>query len=81
MERIFSIEINSKDHISVLTLSDENKGHVLFEGNLGILSVFEVYDDVIELVGSNGVIRLCLTCEELRKLAAKSCDESTKFKI
>ena len=73
LERIFSVEIESKDHISVLTLSDESKGQVLFEGNLGFLSEVEVYDDVIELVGSNGVLRFSLTCDELKKIAAKSC--------
>ena len=77
MKRIFSVEMKSKKDISILSLSDENKGHVVFEGNLGEYTDFEVYTDGVELVGSNGTLRFTVSTDDFKQIVS-SWDKFTK---
>jgi hypothetical protein len=68
LEHIFSVEMNSKKYVKSISISDDNRDRVLFEGNLGKLVEISIAEgDVLELIGVNGVLRLSLTKEQLRQ--------------
>ena len=68
MEHVFSVEMNSKRHVKNISISDDTRDRVLFEGNLGKLLGLSIAEgDVLELVGGNGVLRVSLTREQLRQ--------------
>jgi hypothetical protein len=68
LEHIFSVEMNSKKYVKSISLSDDTRDRVLFEGNLGKLVELSVAEgDVFELIGGNGVLRVSLTKEQLRQ--------------
>jgi hypothetical protein len=48
---------------------DEPQEHVLFEGSLGELEELSMVEDaMLELRGANGILRIDLSEEELRKM-------------
>ena len=47
MERGFSVEMASKNHVRTLVVSDESQGKVLFEGNLGELKALEMVEEIV----------------------------------
>ena len=68
MEHMFSIEMKSKKHVKSISISDEARDRVLFEGNLGgMLELSIVEGDVLEFIGVNGVLRIGITEKQLRK--------------
>jgi len=68
LENMFSVEIKSKRYVKSISISDEAHDRVLFEGNLGeLLELSLVEGNVLELVGVNGVLRVAVTEEQLRK--------------
>ena len=68
MEHSFSVDMKSKKHVKSISISDEAHDRVLFEGNLGeLLELSLVEGDVLELIGVNGVLRVELAMEQLRK--------------
>jgi hypothetical protein len=68
LEHSFSVEMNSKKHVKSISISDEAHDRVLFEGNLGELLELSIAEgDVLEFIGVNGVLRVGLTEEQLRK--------------
>jgi hypothetical protein len=68
VEHSFSVEMKSKKHVKSISISDEAHDRVLFEGNLGeLLELSLVEGDVLEFIGVNGVLRVGLTEEQLRK--------------
>jgi len=68
LEHTFSVEMKSKKHVKSISISDEAHDRVLFEGNLGeLLELSFVEGDVLEFVGVNGVLRVAVTEEQLRK--------------
>jgi len=68
VEHTFSVEMKSKKHVKSISISDEAHDRVLFEGNLGeLLELSLVEGDVLEFIGVNGVLRVGLTEEQLRK--------------
>jgi hypothetical protein len=68
LEHIFSVEMNSKKYVKSISISDDNRDRVLFEGNLGkLVEISSAEGDVLELIGVNGVLRLSLTKEQLRQ--------------
>jgi hypothetical protein len=68
LEHTFSVEMESKRHVKSISISDEAHDRVLFEGNLGeLLELSLVEGDVLEFVGVNGVLRVAVTEEQLRK--------------
>jgi predicted Rossmann-fold nucleotide-binding protein len=69
MEHTFSIEMKSKKHVRRMSVSDESHDRVLFEGSLGELEeLFMVEGAVLEVKGANGVLRIDLSEDELRKM-------------
>ena len=65
----FSVQLSSKECVKHVSLSDSTKDEVLFEGFLGELESLGIIDDaVVEFKGSNGVLRLDLTRDELVRL-------------
>ena len=71
VEHSFSVEMKSKRHVKNISISEEAHDRVLFEGNLGeLVELSLVEDDVLEFIGVNGVLRIDLTEERIRKLLA-----------
>ena len=69
MEHAFSIEMKSKKHVKHISLSDESHEHVLFEGSLGKLEELSMVEGaVLEVKGTNGILRIDLSEDELRKM-------------
>jgi len=72
MEHSFSIEMKSKKYVKHISLSNESHEHVLFEGALGELEELSMVEGaVLEIRGANGVLRIDLSEEELRKLLSQ----------
>jgi hypothetical protein len=72
MGHIFSVEIKSKSHVKNITISDEAHDRVLFEGDLGDLEeVAFIGGSMLEVRGTNGVLRIELGEEETRKLMSQ----------
>jgi len=68
LEHTFSVEIKSKKYVKSISISDEAHDRVLFEGNLGeLLELSIAEENVLEFVGVNGVLRVAITEEQLRK--------------
>ena len=62
----FSIEMTSKRDIDTISVSNESKAEVMFEGELGGLVQVEFIEGIImQITGENGVIRIDLTEKEL----------------
>jgi len=71
MEHSFSVEMRSKSFVKRISISDEAHDRVLFEGNLGELKELSLAEgDVLEFIGVNGVLRIGITEEQLRKTLA-----------
>jgi len=65
----FSVEMKSKAYVKSISISNEAKDRVLFEGDLGELEeVVFVGGSMLEVRGSNGVLRVELGQSETRKL-------------
>jgi len=68
----FSIEMASKSHIDTISVSNEPKTEVMFEGELGGLVQIEFIEGIIlQITGDNGVFRIDLTEKELSHGLAK----------
>jgi hypothetical protein len=66
---IFSVEIESKQHVRNISISDEAHDRVLFEGDLGALSEVSIIEScALEIVGANGVLRIELDAETLLRV-------------
>jgi hypothetical protein len=71
VENVFSIEMKSKKYVKSISISDEDRDRVLFEGDLGELRELTLSEgDVLEFIGVNGILRIGLTEEQLRKILA-----------
>ena len=69
LKHIFSVEMKSKKHVKNISISDEAYDRVLFEGDLGDqVEAFLVEDDVLEFIGTNGVLRIGISKPELQKI-------------
>jgi len=69
----FSVEIESKKHLTNVSISNKPHERVLIEGFLGEFSEIEVVENVlIQFTGASGVLRIDLSKDELwQKLSAK----------
>ena len=68
----FSVELKSKKYVTSVSLSDQGREGVLFEGILGELKEIGMLEDaILFIIGSNGTLRVDLTEEELREMLAK----------
>ncbi len=67
MEHAFSVEMNSKNQVKNISISNEAHDRVLFEGNIGqLLELSLVESNVLEFIGTKGVLRVAVTEEQLR---------------
>jgi len=72
MEHAFSIEMKSKKHVRHISVSNESHDRVLFEGSLGKLEELSMVEGaVLEVKGANGVLRIDLSEDELRKMLSQ----------
>jgi len=70
--------MKSKKHVRHISVSNESHERVLFEGFLGELEGLSMVDGaVLEVKGTNGVLRVDLTVEDLRGMLSggKQCKE------
>jgi hypothetical protein len=71
-EHMFSIELNSKEHVRRFALPNENGGNVLIEGFLGKLQSLSFTEGLmVEIQGINGTLRMDLSEKELERLLPK----------
>lgn len=65
----FSIEMKSKRHVKNISITDEQRNSVLFEGHLGELERLSMIEGLaLEVRGTNGTLRIDLSEEELRTI-------------
>ena len=70
--RGLSVEMASKRYVKSLIVSDEVRGRVLFEANIGnLIGLSSVDGRVLEVRGTNGTLRVDLTEEELEAMLSK----------
>ncbi|MCX6654049.1 MAG: hypothetical protein NTY03_02885 [Candidatus Bathyarchaeota archaeon] len=70
--RSLSLEMVSKRYVKSLIVSDEVRGRVLFEADIGkLLGLSSVDGRVLEVRGTNGTLRVDLTEEELEAMLNK----------
>jgi hypothetical protein len=66
MDRGFTAEISSKRYVKNVSISNEAHDRVLFEGVFGELrEIYMVDDKVLEIVGTEGTLRIDITKQEL----------------
>jgi len=66
---VFSVELKSKRHVRNISISNEARDRVLFEGDLGELEeVAFIGGSMLEVRGTNGVLRVELGQRETEKL-------------
>ena len=69
MRGVFSVEIESKDHVRSISISDEAHDRVLFEGDLGrLLEVSIIEGSALEMVGEYGVLRMDIDEDVLQRV-------------
>jgi hypothetical protein len=64
-ERVFSVVLKSKSAIKIASLGANGTSEVLIEGSLGTLKSARFLDEILEVFGTFGVLRLDLVREEL----------------
>ena len=61
--------MKSKDHLRNISISNESREGVFFEGNLGDLGELSIVEGaMLEVRGSNGVLRIEISDVELMKI-------------
>ena len=76
LERYFSLELVSRENLEKINIQEGVEG-VLLEGNLGeLLNLVIIEDTLMELKGTNGVLRLNVNREELSEAITRG--ESTE---
>lgn len=68
----FSVVMMNKNNLKKISVSNEEKEKILFEGELGrYLKISLIENIMLEISGENGIIRIDLTLEELSKIFSK----------
>jgi len=71
----FSVELEKREHVKRFSILDDSGNRVLFEGFLGDLKEISLVEGLmLEVRGSNGILRMELTEEELRRALAGKHD-------
>ena len=71
-ERVFSVELKSKQNLKSITVTNGASDSVFLEGNIGELVQARFAEGIIlEVVGKNGVLRVDLCEEEISKTAVQ----------
>jgi len=77
-ERFFSVELKSKNDLKNITLVNDSNDSVLVEGTIGELVQATFAEGVVlEVVGKNGVLRLDLGEDDIKR---KSNQEQMEVK-
>jgi len=64
----FSVELDNKEHVKRFSILNDSGERVLFEGFLGeLVGISLVEGLMLEVRGSNGILRMDMTEEELRR--------------
>ncbi len=64
----FSVELDNKEHVKRFFILNGSGERVLFEGFLGELEGISLVEGLmLEVRGSNGILRMDMTEEELRR--------------
>ena len=75
-ERVFSIELKSKANLKNVTLTNGSSDSVLVEGTIGELVQATFAEGIIlEVVGKNGILRIDLGENEIKKTTEKNQPE------
>ncbi|MHC3129452.1 MAG: hypothetical protein IBV52_05180 [Candidatus Bathyarchaeota archaeon] len=75
-ERVFSIELKSKANLKNVTLTNGSSDSVLVEGTIGELVQATFTEGIIlEVVGKNGILRIDLGENEIKKTTEKNQPE------
>jgi hypothetical protein len=62
----------SKDHMTKVSVCNEPKKEVIFEGELGDIASIELVEGLmLQITGDNGVLRIDITENELAKNLAR----------
>jgi hypothetical protein len=62
----FSVEMKDKHYVNRMSFQEEVDDHVLFEGFLGELKGVSMIEEVmLEIEGTNGILKLDITRQEL----------------
>jgi hypothetical protein len=78
-EHMFSIQLNSKDHLKSIVLPNDESGNILIEGFLGELENVNFTEGImLEINGANGSLKMDLSENELKELTKNF---STKNKM
>lgn len=65
----FSVELNSKENVKLVTIADNKRDRVLIEGFLGeILELNFLENSLLEIRGFNGILRIDLHIDDLKKI-------------
>jgi hypothetical protein len=71
----FSIEMRSREYVKRISVSDNSRDHVIFEGELGELNALRIIEGLmLEVDGSNGVLRIDMTKEEFERACKAAPD-------
>jgi len=72
MKHAFSVELNSKEYLREVSISNAAPDHVLLEGFLGELEELSLVEgELMEVKGVNGVLRIDLNEDELSRILRK----------
>ncbi len=70
-KRFFSIDLNSKNHLKTVTLTNGSHDNVLVEGTLGeLVEAAFAEDEILQVKGTGGVLRINLSETDIKKPAA-----------
>jgi hypothetical protein len=73
-ERIFSIELYSKEHLKRVIMTNNLHDNIVIEGSIGqLVNVGFVEGIVLEVTGEKGVLRLDLGENEVRECIKSLC--------
>ena len=76
-DRVFAVELQSKQNIKNLTLTNRSSDNVLLEGNLGELVQAKFTEGVIlEVVCKDGLLRIDLSESEILRMPQKRLAEN-----
>jgi len=78
-ERVFSVELKSKRNLKNVTLTNGSSDSVLVEGTIGELVQATFAEGIIlEVVGKNGILRIDLREDEIKKTTEQNRPEVKK---
>ena len=78
-ERVFSVELKSRRNLKNVTLTNGSNDSVLVEGTIGELVQATFAEGIImEVVGKNGILRIDLGEDEIKKTTEQNQTEVKK---